>query len=256
LSTVASERESGFRVERVGIASTALRADAPPVRVAHLSDLHLTRLRPRHMRLVECVNQWEPDVICLTGDLVSRAHESWGVLQSLAEKLRATHGVFACTGNWEIKTGLRYEAMRQIGDECGLAFLINEPQTVQTPAGLLRFAGIDDLALGWPHWEDALGSGGEADYTILLSHVPLAARLLPARLGVDLVLSGHTHGGQVRIPLVWRLFLPSCHGGLVGGLHSVDGGLIYVSRGFGAAPRLPLRLLCPAEVAFITLRGV
>jgi predicted MPP superfamily phosphohydrolase len=252
---IVAEQEQGFHIERVTLAAPGLRRDAEPLRIVHLSDLHLARLRARHERLVARVNEWEPDVICLTGDLVTRRRSSWDLLRGLAGHLRAAYGVFACPGNWEVKTRLRYETMRRVGDDCGVAFLVNESRALQTDAGLVYLCGVDDLALGWPLWEDALEGNREADYTILMSHAPLAARLVTPQMGVDLVLSGHTHGGQMRVPFLWRLFLPSAHGGLVGGLYPMDWGAAYVNRGFGAAPRLPLRFMCPPEVAFFTLEG-
>jgi predicted MPP superfamily phosphohydrolase len=223
--------------------------------VAHLSDLHLARMRARHRRLAALINRWEPDFICLTGDLVTRKPGSRGLLGDLARRLQARHGVYACPGNWEIKTGMRCDAMRRLGTDLGLTFLVNEARVLHTDAGTVRLCGIDDLALGWPLWEDALDGAARADYTILMSHAPLAARLVRPCMGIDLVLSGHTHGGQVRIPFVWRLFLPSCHAGLVGGLYEMEWGFAYVNRGFGAAPRLPLRFRCPPEVALFTLGG-
>ena len=253
MSGVAAEKEMGFRVERVALPAAGLRGGPAPLRLAHLSDLHLSRLRPRHERLVERINDWQPDLICLTGDLVTRRRSSWGLLQRLARGFQASHGVFACPGNWEVKAGLRRETVRRMGSDCGVTFLANESRLIETGAGRVRLCGLDDLARGWPLWEDALEGGREADYTVLMAHAPLAARLVTPEMDVDLVLSGHTHGGQMRVPLLWRLFLPSAHGDLVGGLYTMDWGAVYVSRGFGAAPRLPLRFMCPPEVAFITL---
>lgn len=255
MSEVVSEQKPGFRIERISLSSRALRPDAPPVRFVQLSDLHLSRLRPRHAGMVECVNEWEPDFICLTGDLVTLKDASWDVLAALAGRLHARRGAFACIGNWEIKTRRRHEAMRRFGEACGLTFLVNESRTVATDAGTVRLCGVDDLALGWPVWDDALAENAEADYTVVMAHAPVAAHMVRPEMGVDLVLSGHTHGGQIRLPVVWRLFLPGCHGGMVAGLYPMDWGLVYVNRGFGAAPRLPLRFMCPPEVAFLTLVG-
>jgi predicted MPP superfamily phosphohydrolase len=72
---------------------------------------------------------------------------------------------------------------------------------------------------------------------------------------VDLVLAGHTHGGQIRVPLLWRAMLPDFHAGLVAGMYRRGGTNVYVSRGLGTSERLPLRLRCPAELTFFTVRG-
>jgi len=110
---------------------------------------------------------------------------------------------------------------------------------------------VDDLSLGWPNLQEATAEGPEAAYTVLLSHAPLAARFVGPAMGVDLLLSGHTHGGQIRIPLLWRLALPSCHGGYAHGLYREPWGYHYVSRGYDAGGVITLRFRCPREATFL-----
>ena len=118
----------------------------------------------------------------------------------------------------------------------------------------MRISSVDDLSLGWPDLGAVFEEQTPADYGVLLSHAPLAARFVPDGAGIDLVLSGHTHGGQIRFPLLWRRILPVCTGGYIAGLHATRWGHVYVSRGFGEAAWLPLRFRCPAEVAFFEVR--
>ncbi|MHC4788235.1 MAG: metallophosphoesterase [Planctomycetota bacterium] len=243
----------GFEVERIALRAPALRPDAPPLRFAHLSDLHIRVLRRRHERLVEIVNEERPDFLCVTGDIISGSPDTWELCEQLFSRFDCPGGIFACSGNWEIKSGLRHSALAEAMAGWGIELLLNESRTVETGAGRVLLAGVDDIALGWPNFREALADGQEARFTILLSHAPLAARFLSKEDGVNLVLSGHTHGGQMRIPGLWRLALPRGHGGFGAGLYAMDWGHLYVSRGFGAA-LIPLRLRCPAEVAFFEVR--
>ena len=121
-------------------------------------------------------------------------------------------------------------------------------------AARVRIAGLDDIVLGWPDFAAALHDDGQdADCTVLLTHAPLSDQLLPPAAQVDLVLSGHTHGGQIRVPGLWRRLLPRCTGGLSDGLHRVAHRWVYVNRGFGYAGPVRMRFRCPAEVTFVTL---
>jgi predicted MPP superfamily phosphohydrolase len=249
-----SQARLGFRVEEISLASGCLPGGAPPLRFAHLSDLHLRLLRRRHERLVAEVNRRRPDFLCLTGDIISRRRATWELCGALVSEFDCPRGVFACPGNWEVESWPRPSVLVGLMAERGVKLLVNSSHTVQTDSGRVCIAGLDDLALGWPDLAGALEGAQGADYTILLSHAPLAARLVTPRAGVNLVLSGHTHGGQVRIPLLWRWMLPSCHGGYADGLYETEWGHLYVSRGFGGAAWMPLRFRCPAEVTFFEIR--
>ena len=237
-----------FQVERISV--TAPRPIAAPLRFVHLSDLHLRARQPRHDRLVEAVNEWGPDCVFVTGDTIGHMRGGWDIACDVLGRLEARHGVYACRGNWEARCPLRRSTQRRRLAQCGVELLVNEARTVRTDAGRIAVCGIDDLAEGWPDFAASLGNEEEADYTILLSHAPLAAVMLDGAAGVDLVLSGHTHGGQIRFPVLWRAILPICTGGYVTGLHRTEWGHVYVSRGFGEAAWLPVRFRCPAEVAF------
>lgn len=249
----AGEARLGFRIEQVRLTSDSLRAGGPPLRFAQVSDLHLRMVRRRHDRLVEAVNERQLDFLCLTGDTVSR-ERLWPALEGLIGRFACRHGIFACPGNWEARCKVRPAVLKEAMAGWGVELLVNESRVVETDSGPVRIAGVDDLALGWPDFEAALANGTPAAYTILLSHAPLAARFLARDAGVNLVLSGHTHGGQIRIPLLWRWVLPSCHGGFTAGLYPMYWGHLYVNRGFGGAEWLPIRFRCPAEVTFFEVR--
>ena len=246
--------QPGFQVEEVTIRVQSLRQDAPALRFAHLSDIHMRALRRRHEALVDLIAERKPDFVFLTGDIISHRPATWDLLKKLMGRFAPRHGVFACPGNWEASLTVRDATLKELAAGAGAELLINESRTVQTPSGKVRIAGVGDLVAGWPDFESTLREGRGCDYTILLSHAPLAARFVEEDSGVDLVLSGHTHGGQIRIPVVWRWLQPSCHGGFPAGLYPMDWGYLYVNRGFGSVGWAPVRFRCPAEATFFEVK--
>ena len=239
----------GFRCEQVRFSSPSLRAGTVPLRFAHLSDLHLRRLDGRYERLWAELAARELDFIFLTGDFASRCPSTWRLLDRFLSRLSCRYGVFACRGNWEIKHDApRAATLRELFRKAGARMLINESAEVPTASGLVRVAGVDDVVRGWPDFRAAFAREGGSAFTLLLAHAPLAVRFVPPGARVDLTLSGHTHGGQVRIPLLWRMFLPECSGGFRDGLYELGETRLYVSRGFGSVGPVPVRFRCPAEV--------
>ena len=243
-----------FRVEQIELRRGAVYAASPPLCLVHLSDLHLRRWGREHDLLVETVNACSADFVFVTGDLLTCGHAALERAGRLLRRLECRHGVFAVRGNWEVDCAPPLREFRAIVRDWGGTLLVNESRAVVTRAGVVRVAGVDDLNRGWPDLAAALGpSGSDAQLSVLLSHVPLVVRLLPPRPGVDLVLCGHTHGGQVRVPFVWPLFLPRGHAGFTDGLYDLGAARLYVSRGFGGVGVVPLRLWCPAEVALLRI---
>ncbi len=240
----------GFRIEEVTIGSSSLPAGAPPLRLCQVSDMHVRAVGPPHRQLVEVINERRPHFVFLTGDLVSRRSDSLSLLGRALSGIECSHGVFACRGNWEVRHGPRLAELKALMADWGVQLLVNESVAVETECGTVRVSAVDDLTAGWPDFQAALAQSDRADCTILLAHAPLAARLIDERSGVDLVLSGHTHGGQIRVPVLWRLAQPACHGGFAAGLYRMPWGYVYVNRGFGTVG-LPIRFLCPAEVTFL-----
>lgn len=243
-----------FKVEEIELHHQGLRPGAAPLTFAHITDLHLREWGPEHELLIETINGRDVDFVFLTGDLVTVRPASARCAGRLMGKLRSRHGLFASRGNWEVAFGPPLHRLTSQVQEWGATLLTNESLTLATDAGRVRVCGVDDLSRGWPDFSAALDATGErADLTVLLSHCPLAATLLPPGHGVDLILSGHTHGGQIRIPFLWRSLLPACHGDFSDGLYELDALRLYVNRGFGSVGIVPLRFNCPAEVAIFRI---
>ncbi len=243
-----------FTVERIELVHPGLRPGAQ-LTFAHISDLHLQSWGPQHDRLVEILNGEGLDFAFLTGDFLTPAKRSAECAARLFRGLRCRWGLYAVRGNWEVAYARPLRRLNALMEGWGASLLVNESRLIPTAAGRVRVVGLDDLARGWPDLAGALPPDGPcAEFTVLLCHAPLGASLLPPRSGVDLVLSGHTHGGQIKIPLLWKMALPPCHGGFLNGLYDVNGLRLYVSKGFGGDGIVPLRFNCPAEVALFRVR--
>jgi len=223
------------------------------LKIVQLTDLHHSLFTPLEeiQRAVHIANHLRPDVVALTGDYVTLSPAYiWPVARALG-RLRARLGVFAILGNHdfqvdpeEITRALRAQRIR---------VLRNSHCALRSRSGNLWIVGVDDL---WWEAEDfraAMRSVPARDPKVLLCHNPLGIRLAAAH-GIDLMLSGHTHGGQVRLPMVGSVYGRSKLGQrFVEGWNRLDGTQIYVSRGIGKV-LVPLRFGCPPEITCLRLR--
>jgi predicted MPP superfamily phosphohydrolase len=220
---------------------------ARPIKLAHLSDLHTTGLDLRERRLIAALDAEQPDVIVITGDTLSQSG-TYDECRPVLEKLKAPLGVFMVPGNWEVANPIK--DLRGFFKSCGVRFLRNESVEV-TPG--LWLVGLDDFALGLPDFKRATAAVPGGATKIVLCHAPGFFDRIHGEF--ELALSGHTHGGQFRLPFLPPLHLPSGCGRFVAGWYERDGARMYVSRGIGmSGPRF--RLLCRPELAIHLLTPV
>lgn len=239
-------------VRRVEIALARWPRALDGFRIVQISDIHIGPILGRGFAraLTERVNALDADLVAVTGDLVD------GPVDKLADEvapfagLRGRHGVFFVTGNHDVYSGCEpwVERVRALG----MRPLRNERVAIGGEAGF-DLAGVEDHRGDWVHGsrEDlaaALAGRDPARPVVLLAHDPTSFRRASAA-GVDLQLSGHTHGGQIwPFNYLVRLAVP-----WVAGLHRVGASWLYVSRGSGFwGP--PMRLLAPAEITELVLR--
>ena len=188
----------------------------------------------------------------LTGDYVSRADAITHALVEVFRDLR-TKRKFAVLGNHDYWSNAK--AVIASLETAGIPMLTNRHYILDRRNQSLCIAGVDDYwsATPGPNVADALRGVGEEVPRILLSHNPDYAERLPARPRVDLMLSGHTHGGQVKLPLLGPLKLPIEHRKYAEGLVPGPRCPVFVSRGLGMVG-VPMRFNCRPELPLITLR--
>ncbi len=221
------------------------------VRLLQISDLHLSDFNNYFEKVARQVADVQPDLIVLTGDYLEEERNIRGVLSFLKE-LKAPHGIYAVQGNWEYWSRLEGENLRRHFAGVGVKLLINERADLEINGRALSIFGLD-----YPSSTDHLHRlQKEVDprrFNLLLSHVPAFAHEL-LNEHIDLILSGHTHGGQVRLPYLPPLYLPRYAGRFVSGFYQVSQHRIplYVSRGVGTSV-LPVRFFCRPEIGLFEL---
>lgn len=244
---------SPVAVKRVRVAIDRLTRAASGTRIVQITDVHVGPTIGKDFieQIVARINDLDPDVVAITGDLVDGSVDELAEHVAPLAKLRAKHGVYFVTGNHEYYSGA--DAWIAHLEALGVRVLRNERVRIGGADGF-DLAGIDDhssAAFGHgPDLERAL-RGREAERAcVLLAHQPRGIDLAD-RLGVDLQLSGHTHGGQM---FPWN-FAVRLQQPFVAGLHRLVRAQIYVSKGTGYwGP--PMRVGAPAEITEIELVSV
>ncbi|HZT73955.1 MAG TPA: metallophosphoesterase [Terriglobales bacterium] len=216
------------------------------LRIAQLSDIHYSLYMPGGLaeRAVDMINRWQPHLIALTGDFVTSSRQFIEPVSELLGRLRAPLGVYAVLGNHDFRVGAERVARGLRRQR--IHVLRNSHRVLRLPGGHVKIAGIDDSRQR-PNLAAALGPSQEQPFTLLLAHSP-AALEDAAAAKVDLVLSGHTHGGQIHLRFAGALYDRYWP---VGFLQRGETRM-YISRGLGKVI-LPWRLHCPPEVTVFTL---
>lgn len=221
------------------------------LRIAWLSDLHAGHFMTEDdlCRIFERVADCEPDLVLLGGDLVDRRAEEILLLGKALSLLRPPLGVFAVPGNHEYDVEPDLGLWQSFLGEHGVEILTNRGLRLERGSSSLWLAGVDDLTHGRPDLAGALDGVREDEPAVLLSHHP-DMFCEAAWAGVDLTLSGHTHGGQITL---WgRTVLRHTRLGYWRGRFESDGAWLHVGSGVGTT-HLPLRIHAPAEIPLIRL---
>ncbi|RME72124.1 MAG: metallophosphoesterase [Chloroflexi bacterium] len=242
-------------IERVAIRLPHLPPALEGFRIVQLSDIHLHPFTQIEFvqAAVEQVNRMRPDLVALTGDYVLRRAESIFELAPVLGRLNARYGVVAILGNHDLWTSAAI--VRQGLAGAGLPVLVNQGQTITVGRAVLYVAGVDDGWSGRPDLAAALSARPAEATTILLAHEPDLADDFAADGRVDLQLSGHSHGGQVRFPGIGAPILPYLGQKYDMGLYRLGQMWLYTNRGLGVIGP-PVRFNCPPEVTEFTLTGV
>ena len=238
-------------VERREIFLRRLPRELDRFRIVQLSDVHHSPFTAGDQihRAVEVANSLDPDLIALTGDYVSHERAYAAPCAEMLGRLRARHGVYAVLGNHDhwVDAAL----ITDLFTLAGIRMLVNEGMRFEARGASFWLAGVDDTMVGMEDLSLALAGSSADEMKLLLAHNPVILRRA-ARAGVDLVLSGHTHGGQVTLRSERE---PSGRPRrrLLRGLGRQGATQIYVTRGLGTVV-LPIRYGSPPEVSLLELR--
>jgi uncharacterized protein len=218
--------------------------------IVHLSDFHFTGKvgKPFFEEVVRMSNALEPEIIALTGDFVDKSRYIDWIPDTLG-RLRARYGVYYLFGNHDRRVD--WKRLRQVMDSCGLTYLGGTWKVVEIRGQNVLLAGNESPWFRPPADLSTCPSRREVPFRLLLAHSP--DQLAWARQGDgDLMLAGHTHGGQIRLPLIGPIFAPSRDGvQFAAGLFHAPPTILNVSRGLSA--ELPLRMNCTPEIIHLKL---
>ena len=248
----ALHRRALARLEYTEVAfSVGARPDLDGLRIAFLTDLHVGSFLDEDTLLDVCedVMRRGPDLICLGGDLVNSRPEELDLLDRPLRALRAPLGVYAVPGNHDHRWIADMGDWQDFLELRGVQVLANRGRRITRGSSGFWLCGVDDLTDGRPDLRRALRGRSADEPTLLLAHQP---DHFPeaAEQGVDLVLSGHTHGGQVGL-MGWTPITHTRHGLVRGDFRQAESRL-YVSRGVGATV-LPFRVGAAPEIPIIEL---
>ena len=238
-------------VKFISVPITGLKPGLEGFTIAQLSDIHLEPYTKIALieRAVEMINQLHPDVVVLTGDYVWRWADAAFELAPALAMLNPRLGIYAVMGNHDYWTGIR--AVESAFAEARLPVLYNQGLVLSSGNAQLYLAGLDDGWSGKPDLSAALANVPLDIPVVLLYHEPDLADEVARESRVALQLSGHTHGGQMRIP--GPIVLPYLGKKYEYGLYRVSEDMqVYTNAGLGTIS-LPLRYNCPPEITLITL---
>jgi len=252
LNTIAIGQQ--LTVERIQIEIPQLHPALEGFRIVQLSDFHIDPffLTDLLREAVQTANRLQPDLIVLTGDYITEEGDAIFELTPLLAGLNARYGVYTILGNHDIRKRRRLKAVQTGLREINLPILNNQGFTLGVGEGQLYLAGLDDGLWGRPNLKAALAKLPKATPVVLLAHEPDPVEQYARDPRITLQLSGHTHGGQIRLPLVGAPYLPELGYKYVQGLYRVNSTWLYTNRGIGSI-RLPVRINCLPELTELTL---
>lgn len=246
-----------LQVKRIPVALPGLPPALDGLTIAHLTDLHWGRYTGlREIRAaVEAANALEPDLVVLTGDYVLGSADYAGPCAAELAALRAPLGVYSIPGNHDHWTNIATVGGALAA--AGLPLMRNEARRLEVAGAALWLAGLDDVYERYDDLESALALVPPDEPVLLLVHEPdFAMRAAAAPWSILLQLSGHSHGGQVRLPFLGPPILPRLGRIYPAGLQAVAGTAlqVYTNCGVGVISP-PVRLNCRPEVALLTLHA-
>jgi hypothetical protein len=228
--------------------------------IAVLSDFHYDPYFSVHplRSAIGMVNALHAELIVLAGDFVSvplfgdpaAAAAAAEPCAQLLRQLKAPHGLWAVMGNHDCSTDP--DRVTSALRAAGIHVLSNHSAPIERDGGRFWLGGVDDVICGGADLAATLHDVPADEATVLLAHEPDYADYV-ARFPVDLQISGHSHGGQVRAPLVGPVYLPALARKYIWGLYHIGGLTLYTNRGLGTVG-VPVRWNCPPEITLLTLR--
>lgn len=235
-------------INKIEINSTKIRNE---VKILQISDLHDSRFHSKS--IIYAIKELRPDIIVITGDLIDyRTKNLERVLKLSDDIVKINKKVYYVPGNHEYYSGLKRKLINELHKR-GILVLLNKNTRVSVDGETINLCGIDDFYTGYYDIKSSLANINKNYYTILLSHAPDVI-IQDRNIDVDLILSGHTHGGQIRLPFIGAIVAPGQ--GLFPkydkGLFDLNKTLLYIDSGVGTS-HYPVRFLNRSQISLIRI---
>lgn len=245
-----------LKVHEESIFSRAIPPSFDNFKIVQFSDTHvgfqysLQQLQD----LVQQINHLQPNIVVFTGDLIDepQSFNEGKKLSKILDNIQAQDGKYWVYGNHD-HGGYGTDMVANLMVQAGFNLLQNSHTVIEKNHERIILAGIDDMILGKPDIDMALANTHPHLFTILLVHEPDFADMAK-KYPVDLQLSGHSHGGQVRLPLIGHIYTPIYAEKYVSGKYEINDLILYVNNGIGTTG-LPFRFFCKPEIHMFTLKA-
>lgn len=253
-------QNNGITVTKITFENSKIPNGFDGFKIIHLSDLHNKEFGEAQKKLIKKVNDSNPDLIVFTGDLIDHTKEEKGD-ESFINAIKDVAPVYYVSGNHEAWSG-KYDGLVAKLKENGITVLDNDKVKIEKNGEYINVLGIKDLAFfsnDTKVFEDELkklmDKEESNDFKILLSHRPELMDLY-VKNSLDLVFSGHAHGGQFRIPFIGGVLAPnrSLFPKYTSGMHTINNTSMIISRGLGNSI-IPVRVFNRPEIIDITLKA-
>jgi len=224
-------------------------------RIVQLSDVHNAVFGKNNQSLLEMVRKQDPNIIVVTGDLVDSNHTNTDKALALVEQLTTICPVYYVTGNHEywLSNEIQEKLMRGLSN-AGVTCLMDETKEILVGNDSFSLMGLDDNSLFNSTLQDLMNADHD-DFTVVLAHEPQYLQQY-SKTGVDLVLSGHAHGGQFRLPFLGPVVAPDqgFFPEYTEGIHILGDTTMIISRGLGNSV-IPVRLFNDPEIVTVILES-
>jgi len=243
-----------IRIENISIEIKNLPSSFKGARIAHLSDIHSRSFGEKEKEILEKLNQLKPDFVFITGDFVEWTTKDLNSCRDFWKELSKNYPqrIFGVLGNHEHRH-LKFKTIKKLLEESGIEILENESIKIEKDGEFIYLIGLDDPHGKYDDIEKATTGLEDETSKILIAHSPEIFRKLKGK-NIDLVLVGHTHGGQINVPFITDLFIPLKYDKKYKrGLFKEDSTYLYINRGIGLT-FIPFRFNSFPEIANITLK--
>jgi predicted MPP superfamily phosphohydrolase len=248
----------GLEASRVEVTRHDLRVPNLPsfmdgIRIGQVSDVHFPGNQLAARATLEHLHREGPEIVVLNGDMTERL-EAASQVREFAANARGSLATVAILGNWEYRAGMVGEAAREAYQGTGVELLVNQTKVVSLGSSSLALVGLDDVLMGRPDLSNARRGLPPGSLEVWLFHEPVFADTVPPTSFARpiMLMAGHTHGGQIRIPFVPPV-KPVGAGRFLEGWYRDTVAPLYVTHGVGTTG-IPARFRCAAELPIFTLR--